>query len=400
MVAEATRDSVLGPVAGGQPDLLFTGKTIPRKESLCGQALAPTEDAPTMLRVEADSETKLPVSVILDLAEDGRHQGRSSAEGVSSYRFYTGVPIRSPEGIDIGVFSIFDDQPRQSIEKRHVRAMWEVSATLSHYIESMGAIHIYRRSDRMARGISSFVEKEPTISRWWMDSDDRPTEDPMVEGGLNEQQQNPQATQQSLATSGLARRPNPSPLQGAVLTPSSNETSTARVSPLRNVSLSKNSSNSLHAGGQKVSADEVRSQACKCMFSKAANVIREAVEVDGVLCLDASIGSFGGLVTVSGRHPNTEGTNSPETASSGGDSDGSVSSTEGPYSNHCGLLGFSTSDSSSIDGAAADPTHLSVPKRFLKRLIQRFPQGKIFMLEEDGSITSVRFAFRPIRVRN
>lgn len=27
----------------------------------------------------------------------------------------------------------------------------------------------------MVRGISSFVEKDPTVSKWWMDSDDRPT---------------------------------------------------------------------------------------------------------------------------------------------------------------------------------------------------------------------------------
>ena len=52
----------------------------------------------------------------------------------------------------------------------------------------------------------------------------------------------------------------------------------------------------------------------------------------------------------------------------------------------CGVFGFSTSWSSSIDTDSSDPYRITVPERLLKRLLQRYQSGKIFNFDPDGSL--------------
>jgi signal transduction histidine kinase len=48
------------------------------------------------------------------------------------------------------------------------------------------------------------------------------------------------------------------------------------------------------------------------------------------------------------------------------------------------VFGFSTTDGSSIDGKKLSVGHLTVPERFLRILLRRYPTGKIFNFTADG----------------
>ncbi len=110
--------------------------------------------------------------------------------------------------------------------------------------------------------------------------------------------------------------------------------------------------------------------------------------VRGVLFLDAAIGSFGGLVgqTDSDSASSSESRRASPIASN--EESGRESTKDDQAATLCKVLGHSTSEFSSIDGDPASLAHLSVPERFLKRLLRRYPEGRVFNFDQSGQMQS------------
>jgi hypothetical protein len=121
------------------------------------------------------------------------------------------------------------------------------------------------------------------------------------------------------------------------------------------------------------------------VFSKAANIIRESIEVEGVLFLDASVSSFGGLVGQEVPPPPVLGRMPSEDSCS--DESPPLPSVDAEKA-HCKVLSFATSRASSINGEKPRCGHTALPEQFLHRLLQRYPNGKIFNFEADGAAQS------------
>lgn len=126
---------------------------------------------------------------------------------------------------------------------------------------------------------------------------------------------------------------------------------------------------------------DVLQKEVECVLSKAANIIRESVQVEGVVFLDASINSFGGLV---GKVPEPTIPEGLRSLNPGSD-DGLLDRYWRPDEPTCKVLGFSTTGSSSINGDAPLPDHTSLPERFLQTLLQQYPRGHIFNFEANGT---------------
>lgn len=127
-----------------------------------------------------------------------------------------------------------------------------------------------------------------------------------------------------------------------------------------------------------ITASDPHHSVIKDAFSRASNIIRESIEVEGALFLDASIGSFGGLVYGHKPRESSESGGSPPYLSSGNE-DQPTSSTPASREDqpqYCDVLGFSTGQASSIDGATMSVER--VPERLLNVLLRRYPTGKIF----------------------
>lgn len=144
----------------------------------------------------------------------------------------------------------------------------------------------------------------------------------------------------------------------------------------------------------------------KDMFSRASNIIRECIEVDGTIFLDASVGSFGGGHVVESHRRIGEtigngesqesivsiaaGQQTPESAEVFFDEDESspsyVKESRKEQQKKCGILGFSTSRKSSLTGDHAPESYVPVSEAFLQTLLKKYPRGQIFDLTEGGEL--------------
>jgi hypothetical protein len=152
----------------------------------------------------------------------------------------------------------------------------------------------------------------------------------------------------------------------------------------------------------------------KQMFSRASNIIRECIEVDGIIFLDASIGTFGGYTGESraglgkseGRGGRSQGfaTLSSEEEhweNYTSDSETPEMSSVGRYRSQlprssstglaeqkkkmCGILGFSTAENCSLEGNDPSDSYIPVGEAFLQRLLYKYRRGQVFNLSESYS---------------
>lgn len=123
------------------------------------------------------------------------------------------------------------------------------------------------------------------------------------------------------------------------------------------------------------------------VYSRASNLIREALAAEGALFLDANVSHL------QKRRPFSKADISDAPTTSASETDTDMSEAPAPEdaqetAENCPLLGFSTRIKSSLRGFLPSQKHLSLPKRFLGRLIRRYPAGHIFNFNQRGSLYS------------
>ena len=127
------------------------------------------------------------------------------------------------------------------------------------------------------------------------------------------------------------------------------------------------------------------------IFSRASNIIRESIEVEGVLFFDANITSFGGLHH---RHINrpVESKDNSDSHITMSSSDDQTPVSHDKYDSRekrqCTVLGFATSDVSSINNDTPQSSHLSLEENQLKALLKRYPRGKVMNFDERGAVSA------------
>jgi signal transduction histidine kinase len=140
----------------------------------------------------------------------------------------------------------------------------------------------------------------------------------------------------------------------------------------------------------------------KAVFGRAANLIRESIGVEGVIYYDASIGSFGGSAEKAVMDEKGPGAFHVTAVTSSEDDLGKKSADEAenienghtsphlvePAEKYCNVLGFSTRRRSSLRGHPVMPERQRFPEAILRKLLKRYPHGKVFNFDEDGSYSS------------
>lgn len=377
VIAEATTATTIeaGPVPRLAPPtchddksaILFAGTAIPRIHSICEMVL----DRPPDVR---HGNPTLPILMVPDMSLDPRFSSRLYFHPHNPLRFYAGVPIRSPQGIDIGVCCVLNKDPTDGLTIPQQHLLRHISSLSMTHLQSRATAESYRRNERMVRGLGSLIEGTGSMSKWR--GGPNPTSFADLkgrEGALNAQQQDiqrygrPEVTYKGPprnAESGQFTHPVDSP---AVTGPQLGEEEPTK---------GRHSFTAFPEN--QVEEDLV---VMKTLFSRAANIIRESIEVEGALFLDACIGSYGGLVQ---RQPKERDDNSDLSSSSGNESTHTDDSSESTLT--CGVMGFSNSLASSINGDNPAPSHATVPETFLARLLRRYPEGHLFHFTEDGVI--------------
>ncbi|GKT99986.1 unnamed protein product [Fusarium langsethiae] len=374
IVAETTRKSSLaaGPIRSTNDHgefWLYPG-TFPRQLSVCDRALMAQKNDPSA------SQTELPLTLIPDLEADARLSRLPHPLSGCPARFYAAVPIRSPAGVDIGVYCVVDPQPReaQAWRSSDTQALREVSSNIMNYLQSKSVGDAYRRSVRMTRGIGSFVEKESTMAGWRARANSPAFHDDATrEGALNHEQQ---ALQRVRGLSLQRTLPVHIPMQADT----GSETTAMRSGGAGQANMTSVSS---EGPSDQEPETDLKEKAIAKIFSRAANLIREGIEIEGVLFLDANLeaSAIDGVV-----HDGSHST--PEVSSSSDDAKSQTSDDEEEERRCCGILGFATSTSSSINSDPVSKLHVGLPMKLLAALLRRYPNGKIFNFDEDGGLLS------------
>ncbi|KAF6810744.1 sensor histidine kinase response [Colletotrichum musicola] len=382
IVAEATRSIPLAANVKypSSNHLWLCGTAIPRAFGICEHVLlGETSDrSPNVHSTTAvTKDEELPVAIVPDLAADRRFCDRPYIDAAPFNRFYAGVPIRSPKGINIGVYCIFDDRPRSSLDADSIQFMRDMSKTVMDYLDARRVNETYRRSERMVYGLGDFIggkeESPPSTKlpsrRSSSNGVDTPATSPPEAEPLSPKTDVTDAVRPSINPMGQ----DPSDASSKVDSSDSVET-TATTATTATLATTTSSS---------APPDPRMSETIK-IFSRAANVIRKSLEVDGAMFLDASIGSYGGLVSGPRRASEVA-----DTHFSSSDDSLSEKSNDG-NDRWCKCFGRSTSMDGFIGGTDAPQlARSSLRERFLKKLLRRYPNGKVFSFDEMGNWYSV-----------
>jgi hypothetical protein len=136
---------------------------IPRSSGVCERVLGlNTLDAGKAVAV-----------VIDDMAENEQLCTRSYVKEGPKWRFYAGVPMRSPDGAVIGAVCIFDDKLRDGLSEADLEILHDLADTVVEHLATYILREDNRRGERMVRGLTSFLDGASSLQM---------TNDPLVEG--------------------------------------------------------------------------------------------------------------------------------------------------------------------------------------------------------------------------
>ncbi|RDW91787.1 hypothetical protein BP5796_01181 [Coleophoma crateriformis] len=172
IIAEGTKTLSLqdGSVVDQDDQLWFGLRTIPRAMGICAKALGQFTMVEDHDGCVSDVLFEPMQFIISDLSKDPRFVNQPFVCGAPYLRFYAGVPIRSPAGYIIGIYSIVDDKPREDFGERDLNVLKDLAATVMDHLVLGTVRGRHYRADRMVKGLGLFVEGKSTLRDWWLRS--------------------------------------------------------------------------------------------------------------------------------------------------------------------------------------------------------------------------------------
>ena len=372
IIAEATNSSRLQPsVKSSESDPLWLcGSAVPRSHGVCELSLLGgmltdqgTEDA-------VGSFPELPLTISDDVVADARFHSKPYCKPGSLCRFYAAVPIRTRRGINIGVYCVISETPGKEWNDDFTQRLRDISQNIMGHLESKRLEVLYRLNSRMNRGMGSFIEGESTLAGL----PPAPcgialTDESAFEGALNAEQQ--ALLQEENSENGEAGSQTPTQA-------GDNEPRKIRVE--QSAAPSSGKQDNPKTSAENSNAQDDNNPAT--VLSKAANLLRESMEVEGCVFVDATMEAY--------RAPTQtpSGKDMLEQCATSSSDDSVDHSSSGQMLRHSAVMGFSTSIKSSINGDAPGLFSAALPEKFLAKLLRRYPSGKIFNFGADGTLQS------------
>ncbi|KAG9240179.1 hypothetical protein BJ878DRAFT_527708 [Calycina marina] len=445
IIAESTKSLSLqhGKALDPKDQLWFGLRAIPRHLGICAAALGDftvieSNDSPL-----SDSRHNYKY-VIEDLEKDVRFEHQPFVRGAPFLRFYAGVPIRSPAGYLIGIFSIVDDKPRHDFTNADVEILKDLAATVMDHLV-LGALRGQQsRSAQMVKGLGLFVEGKKTMRDWWLTSGHLGKGPAAIDGSRGEWTLDDQADAefgvQRVNTFDVFGRPSPgasipepqsiefsidgsnggkigndsldtlsitstliesppsavqqpvtsctSPQGTTQLQPENGKHSTCTASTYtaKNNLNTKPPHNSDDDGNGPSSPEDAHS-----IYLRASHLIRESLSVEGCAFLDASVTVFENSMVKVAAGAGTLFVPSESKALCGSserdDTEHTSSASSSPqFETLCEVLGLSVKNV--VGNIDTVDQGFSFPADLLQRCLVRYPQGKIFNFEDDGTMSS------------
>jgi signal transduction histidine kinase/CheY-like chemotaxis protein len=352
------------------------------------------------------------VFVVDDLTLHPDLKNRPYVTGFPNGRYYAGVPITSSSGVNIGAYCILDDKPRSGISDQDLTFLKDISSTVMTHLETIRALSEREQNNQMVAGLGDFVRNAPD-SQYKGNSQHEAlsaTNMPLksASGHLNTAREVAYSIPKALAddvASPLPQTPilsqhsyfdrlqvpdQQDPQHGAsgpllpaakIGTPSPSEDLAKALlhssSKPRIPQHSHESSES--AGDSSGKQTPPRQDSCdndQSTYQRAAGIMCQSLNIDGVAFLDMQISTFGGLIQA----------NDTATEDSSVNSESAQESTGERSIKPCKVLGCAEAF---VDGKAVSSgvdeiqPAKSLTESFIRRLLNRHPSGKIWTFGEN-----------------
>ncbi|CAD0108390.1 unnamed protein product [Aureobasidium uvarum] len=405
ILAEATRTLSLhdDTLFDDEDDALWLGTTkIPRGFSVCEH----TVNLPSNGGTNAQDDDSHLIHIINNLTEDTRFCNRPYVTGGPRARFYAGVPITTPKGLKIGAFCVLDDKPHDGLAKKEIDFMQEMGIAVMSHLDMIKAKVEQRRGTDMVAALGAFTASESSSRRDTKTDDNRPQlpHDISASSSL--------LTIGDLDSSSPAKRPAMRRQSSSSKYGHSSAT-TDRITNIRERSprrqrpswFAKNRARSDMSVYTDSAVDEdaipldrlteepkihSAEQSPSHVMQSASDLIRKAVDADGVLFLDAAVTGFGNLVSNSflDKTPdndldaNTSGTDGHQTS----EGEEAIPHVLDADDQPCPILGASYA---ARTGAVPDPEtrrdiYSQLTPKFLRSVLRSFRGAKVWNFNENG----------------
>ncbi|KAI4755085.1 hypothetical protein E4T52_13983 [Aureobasidium sp. EXF-3400] len=380
ILAEATQSLSLQTESDHAPgDHIDYGVTaVPKRGSICEHTI----NLPSNHVAEATDDA---VFIVPDLAKDKRFSNKAYTAD-RGWRFYAGVPIISPNGYKIGAYCVIDDQPRQRLAPQDIAFMKDMATTVMIHLDMQRAQSESIKGERMVHGLGCFVEGKHGLGDWEATGADLDTSDvhsdsplPWADRQYSRHHDQPPDIQQN------GQKGFPSLTDVGISLDVDKSRASSNASP-------KQLSAEEDPKAKKTSPTDHLAPEVKATFGRAANIIRESLQVDAVVIFDATAKStYGGLVDrTAHERPKrrklssaSEANSSSEsgTEPSGPDNGEKLGKEDG--AKHSEILGISTPTINNARGDQSARLTDDMTEGFVRTLLRRYPHGKVLNFDED-----------------
>lgn len=369
-------------------------------------------------------------------------------------RFFCSIPIRSQHGSVLGCLSILDSKPRFGVSLREMEFMEDMTQTIMKHLSSTRSSVQQQRSERLIQALGLFNTGQGTLRDWWLQRAEAAAhkgrghrQSAAAERSSRHERLNDEFGEDKMPEDfERARSRSVSPYlrkadtHGTSLSfslffyvryhlqttynhkgTSYNNNVAARVRDSMHVASqdfgpptvedqSEQEPESQQGSRQETVVTSLKEEAAPesknktksdkfdlageidSAYSRASNLIREALSAEGALFLDASLTHAQRPRSWRGLAGSTTGpSDAPSKSASETDTDAAETADRRGNSEEietCPTLGFSTRIKASLRGFLPSQKHMGLSKEFLDKLICRYPQGKIFSFDQDGGLYS------------
>jgi signal transduction histidine kinase/CheY-like chemotaxis protein len=416
-MAEATKTLSLENDAIYEPgDEIWMGHSVIPRDVACCET---TVNLPLFpISAIADGDIRKSAFVVNDLSKHSDLCTRPFVTGFPNGRFYAGVPITTPSGVNIGAYCILDDEVRDGVSDADLMFLRDMSQTITTHLETVCVLSQQQQINRMVTGLGDYVRgaadagsKAPPATNIPMNkgypgvSQSRTVEFRLPDA-LVDPIGTPSTTSLHSVNEYFSAKYEPIPSAGHTSVPEASNISVPHSSdygktPSVNNQQQKpltcqmrahieNVPQRIHSLGKAPTANSPPGQSQDAdpperTYQRAAENLCQSLDIDGVVFLDACAREFGGL---------SEARNAEHNEGSAANSDDSAGSLPPYYSASerpserarvCKVLGCAQTLHSSVtqtDYVKGRPVE-KLTESFLRRLMRRNPHGKIWTFDED-----------------
>lgn len=398
ILSEATKTLSLpkNTVEDATDDLCF-GVTTFKRFGTPGELAAGLLVARDMDKVSSQGD----VVVVPDLSLDDRFSDKPFVQSGARGRFYAGVPIVSPNNYTIGSYCIMDDKPRAGLLPSEVAFMRDMAVTIMSHLETIRTGSDLRRSQHMVSGLGDFISGRSILKGPWRSAGSDLNKGRDVSRRSNGSSPRTRSSsapsfQDDKKDSITTRQCSSSVLEMVKETANSDKEkppphrpfprgsptglkAESHQLPLPSPASRKESSKTSDVQESSLPTDILDT------FKRAVSIVREAVDLDGAMFLDASVNTFAGLVGKGSEH------SGPSVTSMGGSQTSTIRPGQTPteyaaeQEKPCLVFGLSLLKKPNESEEVRQP--LPITERFLHSLLERYPKGKIWTFDGDDKDT-------------